>query len=43
MLHVFVEGPDDEHFFSKIYGTCFGTSRFGSVNSFAQIGLQTLV
>ena len=28
MLHVFVEGPDDEHFFSKIYGTCFGTSRF---------------
>ena len=28
MLHVFIEGPDDERFFSKIYGACFGTFRF---------------
>lgn len=24
MLHVFVEGADDERFFTKIYGKCFG-------------------
>lgn len=24
MLHVFMEGPDDERFFTKIYGDCFG-------------------
>ena len=24
MLHIFVEGPDDERFFSKVYGNCFG-------------------
>lgn len=23
MIHIFVEGPDDERFFSKIYGVCF--------------------
>ena len=28
MLHVFVEGPDDERFFSKVYGGCLGTLRF---------------
>ena len=28
MLHVFVEGPDDESFFSKIYGIYFGTFKF---------------
>ena len=28
MLHVFVEGPDDESFFSKIYGIYFGTFNF---------------
>lgn len=24
MLHIFVEGPDDERYFTKIYGKCFG-------------------
>lgn len=24
MLHVFIEGADDERFFTKIYGKCFG-------------------
>ena len=28
MLHVFVEGPDDERFFSKVYGETFGEYKF---------------
>lgn len=28
MLYIFVEGPDDERFFTKIYGKCFGSFGF---------------
>ena len=43
MLHIFVEGPDDERFFAKIYGNCFGDYKIIKYSGLTPIKINNYV